>query len=137
MSLAYEVLRFVDRAFKQPSDASDPILLKRLQKYANEAWEGIVALHAPASPMTWECRTNLIGTSQRTNRIGFRFPRPVEIVGFLPTLIVYGTSAALITPSTDDLMVSIDTGTPIATTAGNTVASRVFSSSADTGTGLP
>src|SRR6187399_2263788 len=35
------------------------------------------------------------------------------------------------------LMVSIDTGTPIATTAGNTVASRVFSSSADTGTGSP
>lgn len=124
MSLAYEVLRYVDRAFKQPADASDPILLKRLQKYANEAWEGIVALHAPASPMTWECRTNLVGTAQRTNRIQFRYPRPVEIVGFLPTLIVYGTNPALITPSTDDLMVSIDTDNQNYLTSGEGVSSN-------------
>jgi hypothetical protein len=124
MSLAYIAKRFVDRAFKNPADASDPTLLNQLLKAADEAWEGIVALHAPASPMTWEVRTNLASTAQRTNRIGFRYPRPVEIVGMLPTLVVYGTNGALITPSTDDLMVSIDTDNQNYLTSGEGVSSN-------------
>jgi hypothetical protein len=124
MSLAYDVLRFVNRAFQSPADASDPTLLRRLQKSAEDAWEGIVALHAPASPMTWEVRTNLASTVQRTNRISFRYPRPVEIVGFLPTLVVYGAQVALLTPSTDDLMVAIDTDNQNYLTSGEGVSSN-------------
>lgn len=124
MSLAYETLRFINRAFQNPADASDPVLLNRLKKYADEAWEGIVALHAPASPMTWEVRTNLVGTVQSTNRVSYRYPRPVEIVGFLPTLIVYGTDPTKLTPSTDDLMVAIDTDNQNYLTAGEGVSSN-------------
>lgn len=108
MSLAYEVLRYINRSRRNPTDAGDPNLLARLEKYAKQAWEGIVALHAPASPMTWETRMIMRGATQTSNRTPFRFPRPVEIVGFLPTLIPLSTGGAS-TPSTDVLQVSIDT----------------------------
>jgi hypothetical protein len=136
MSLSYEVFRFIDRVRKQPSDGSDPRLLSRLEVYAKEAFEGIVALHAPASPMTWESSTLLNGAVQTTNRIGFRYPRPVEIVGFFPTLVVLepeDEDSDLITPSTDVISVSIDTdnqnyltsGEGISTNAGGTAGPYV------------
>jgi hypothetical protein len=65
-----------------------------------------------------------VSTVQRTNRISFRYPRPVEIVGFLPTLVVYGTQALLLTPSTDDLMVAIDTDNQNYLTSGEGVSSN-------------
>jgi hypothetical protein len=127
MSLSYTVLKFVDRVRKQPADGSDPRLLQLLEKYAKEAWEGIVALHAPASPMTWEVSTSMTGATQETNRQAFTFPRPVEIVGFWPTLTVLASGGAS-TPSTDSIQVSIDTdnqnylssGEGISTVAGTT-----------------
>jgi hypothetical protein len=130
MSLAYEVLRFVDRATKRPADASDPRLLARLEAYARDAWEGIVALHAPASPMTWEVVTVLRGAVQLSNRVSFRFPRPVEIVGFYPTIIPLATptTTGILTPTTNTIAVSMDTdnqnyltsGDGISTPAGGT-----------------
>lgn len=110
MSLAFEALRFVQRAYQNPSDASNPALLERLKKSAENAWEGIVALHAPASPMTWQSRAMILGAVQQTNRVSFRFPRPVEIVGFLPILtVIPSDDDTLQTPSTDVIDVQIDT----------------------------
>jgi len=132
MSLAYETLRYINRARRNPADAGDPNLLARLEKYAKQAWEGIVALHAPASPMTWETRMIMRGATQTSNRTPFTFPRPVEIVGFLPTLIQV-TTGALITPTTDVIQVSIDTdnqnyltsGEGISTNAGGNIGPYV------------
>jgi hypothetical protein len=132
MSLAFETLKFIQRVRRQPSDGSDPNLLARLEKYAKQAWEGIVALHAPASPMTWETRMIMRGTVQTSNRTPFTFPRPVEIVGILPTLIKV-TTGGLITPTTDVLQVSIDTdnqnyltsGEGISTNAGGNIGPYV------------
>ncbi len=123
MSLAFEVLRFVDRAFKSPADASNPVLLKKLEAYAKLAWEGIVALHAPASPMTWESVLIMRGAVQETTRTFFTFPRPVEIVGFFPTLIVLTTGGA-ITPSTDVIKVRIDSDNQNNLTAGEGVSTN-------------
>jgi len=131
MSLAYAALRFIDRARKVPADASDPRLLDMLEKAAINAFEGIVALTAPASPMTWECNVNLLGNTQESNRISYRYPRPVEIVGYYPTLVVFGTVG--ITPSTDSIAVSIDTdnqnyltsGEGVSTNAGGTAGPYV------------
>ena len=123
MSLSYEILKYITRVRQQPQDGSDPILLARLEKYAKEAWEGIVALHAPASPMTWETRLIFTGAAQKTNRQAFRFPRPVEIVGFLPTLVVLSTGGA-ITPSTDDILVSMDTDNQNYLTSGDGVSTN-------------
>jgi hypothetical protein len=132
MSLAFEALKYINRARRNPADAGDPNLLARLEKYAKQAWEGIAALHAPASPMTWEVRMKMLGSVQTSNRTPFTFPRPVEIVGFLPTIITI-TNGALITPNSDVLQVSIDTdmqqnltsGEGISTNAGGNVGPYV------------
>lgn len=106
--LGYDVLRYINRVRQRPSDAGDPTLLNILEKKAKEAFEGVVALTAPASPMTWETVQLLTGGVQQTNRQSFRFPRPVEIVGFHPTLVILATGGA-ITPSLDTVAVQIDT----------------------------
>ncbi len=138
MSLGYEVLRFVDRALADPTAASDPRLLSRLQKYAREAFEGIVALHAPASPMTWETRSILRGSTPQGPRVPFRFPRPVEIVGFFPSVIpILPASGGGTVPTTDSISCAIDTdnqnymtsGDGISTNAGGTAGPFVTLSS--------
>lgn len=133
MSLAYAVLRFIDRARKVPADASDPRLLDIIEKAAINAFEGIVALTAPASPMTWECNVVLPGGTQESNRVSFRYPRPVEIVGFYPSLVVFGVDDDLLTPSNDSISVCIDTdnqnyltsGEGVSTNAGGTAGPYV------------
>ena len=123
MSLGYEVLRFIDRVRRQPADGSDPRLLSRLEVYAKEAFEGLVALHAPASPMTWEINTFMLGNVQTTNRQSFRFPRPVEIIGFYPTLVIDDAAGGgPVTPSTDAIAVSIDTDNQAYLTSGDGVS---------------
>src|ERR1700682_2683300 len=124
MSLGYEVLRYVDRCFRNPTDAGDPRLLKRLESYAKEAFEGIVALHAPASPMTWEINTIMVGSVQTSVRQSFRFPRPVEIVGFMPTgVVATPTAGGAVTPSTDTTAVQIDTNNQASLTSADGVSS--------------
>jgi len=126
MSLSYEILRFVDRVRRQPADGSDPRLLARLEKYAKEQFEGIVALHAPASPMTWEANTFMPGDTQTTNRQGFTFPRPVEIVGFYPTILRVPPEGEpedeLVLPTLDAIAVSIDSDTESYLTVGDGVS---------------
>lgn len=138
MSLGYEVLRFVDRVRKAPADGSDPRLLSRLEKYAKEVFEGIVALHAPASPMTWEVVSILRGSTIAGPRQPFRFPRPVEIVGFFPTVIpILPASGGATIPTTDSIACQIDTdnqnyitsGDGISTNAGGTAGPFVTLSS--------
>ena len=124
MSLGYEMLRYIDRVRRDPASGSDPRLLARLEKYAREAFEGIVALHAPASPMTWEINTFLDGTVQTTQRNSFRFPRPVEIVGFFSTLVIdVAASEDLFTPSLDDIAVQIDTDNQAYLTSADGISS--------------
>lgn len=107
MSLSYDILRFGARALTDPQFASDPNVWKRLMKEARDAFEGIVALHAPMSPLTYESSALLQGSVQASNRIPFRFPWPVEIVGFFPTLVTPVTEDG-ITPGIDDIRVQID-----------------------------
>lgn len=124
MSLGYEVLRFIDRVRRQPDAGTNPRLLARLEEYAREAFEGIVALHAPASPMTWELNTFLDGEVQTTQRNSFRFPRPVEIVGFFSTLVVPITEDEdLLTPSLDAIAVQIDTDNQAYLTSADGISS--------------
>lgn len=126
MSFAYEVLRFIDRAKRQPADAADPRLLARLERYAKEAFEGIVALHAPASPMTWEVVSVLRGSTLQGPRVPFRFPRPVELVGFLPTIIpIIPSSGGGTVPTSDSIAVQIDTDNQNYLTSGDGISTNV------------
>jgi len=126
MSLGYEVLRYVDRIRRAPADGSDPRLLARLEKYAKEAFEGIVALHAPASPMTWEVVSILRGSTLEGPRQPFRFPRPVEIVGFFPTVIpILPASGGGTVPTADSIAVKIDTDNQNYITSGDGISTNV------------
>lgn len=122
MNLAYTVLRYIYRARQRPSDAGDPSLLAILEKQATEAFEGIVALTAPASPMTWEINANMLGAVQTTNRVAFRFPRPVEIVGFYPTLTIAAAGGGPTSPSTDVIAVQMDTDNQNYLTSGDGIS---------------
>lgn len=126
MSLAYEIRRYVDRIRRQPSDGSDPRLLDRLEKMASEAIDGVVALMAPSSPMTWESVSILRGAVQTGPRVAFRFPRPVEIVGYFPSLVVLNTpsTAGIITPSLDTISCQIDTDNQNYMTSGDGVSTQ-------------
>lgn len=124
MSLGYEVLRYVDRCFRNPTDAGDPRLLKRLESYAKEAFEGIVALHAPASPMTWEVNALMLGAVQTSIRQSFRFPRPVEIVGFFPSVVIATPAGGgAVSPSADTIAVQIDTDNQAYLTSADGISS--------------
>jgi hypothetical protein len=132
-SLAYTVLDFIDRLRKQPDAATDPRLLARLERFARESWDGaFVALHAPMAPLTWEARALLPSASPETNRIPLRFPRPVEILGFFPTVI--DTDAATgVSHTLNTLDVSLDinatdrvtSGEGVSTAAGGTAGTFV------------
>jgi len=129
MSIRYLVLRFVDRVRKQPSDGSDPRLLNQLEREAQESFDGsFVALSAPASPMSWESVSILRGSSLTGPRVPFRFPRPVEICGFMPTIlpILPATGGATI-PTTDSIACAIDTDNQNYLTAGDGISTNAGS----------
>lgn len=120
MGLPYEVLRWATRAIKDPNYASDPVVIDKLSRWAKDAFEGIVALHAPVSPMTWEVNTVLLNTTTESQRQPFRFPWPVEIIGMFPTVIDITTGEAF-SASTNHIRVRIDTDAQNYTTSGEGV----------------
>ncbi len=133
MGLAYEVMLSAQRALSDPTFANNPQVWKRLQKWASDAFDGIVALHAPMSPLTWETNTLLLGSQQQSNRQTFRFPWPVEIIGFLPSIIIPPQESEAIVPGVDDIRVQIDidsqnymtSGDGLSTPAGGSVGNFV------------
>jgi len=129
MSLRYKILSFVDRARKQPAAASDPRLLDDLDRAAQESFDGsFVAMSAPASPMSWESVSILRGATLTGPRVPFRFPRPVEIVGFLPTVLpILPASGGGTVPTTDSIACAIDTDNQNYLTAGDGISTNAGS----------
>lgn len=114
-NLSYAVLDFLSRVKLSPADATDPRLLGRLERMARAAFDGaMVALHAPVAPLTWEVNVLLsnvagAGVQPETPRVPLTYPRPVQIVGFLPVVVNAAAPAgAELTPTTNDVLVSID-----------------------------
>lgn len=132
MGLPYEVVRYCSRALSDPQYASDPNVLKKLLNWGKDAFEGIVALHAPMAPLTWEINTLFTADVVQSNRIPFRFPWPVEIIGMLPIVRSVGNQEGVV-PTVNDVRVQIDTdaqnymtsGQGVATPAGGTVGNFV------------
>jgi hypothetical protein len=132
MGLPYEVVRFCARALRDPQYASDPNVLQKLANWGKDAFEGIVALHAPMAPLTWEVNVLFPSAQPQSNRQPFRFPWPVEIIGMLPIVRSVGSQEAT-APTINDVRVQIDTdaqnymtsGDGVATPAGGTVGAFV------------
>jgi hypothetical protein len=94
---------------------------------AQEAFDGsFVAEVAPASPHTWEAVAVLRGSTLTGPRVPFRFPRPVEICGFLPTVMpILPASGGAAVPTTDSIAVQVDTDNENYITAGDGISTNL------------
>jgi len=126
MSLAYTVLKFVRRARTVPVDATDPRVLSALEGAAQKSFDGAwVAMSAPIAPLTWEIATTLISTQLEGPRIRLDLPRPMEVVGFFPSIVVTGRNPLLTNPTLTDLLVSIDANEEERITSGQGITTNV------------
>lgn len=109
-SLRARILDFVNFARNMPGRASAPEELQALEKAAYDSADGMFAAeHAPIAPMTWEERVILLGADLISERVAFKFPYAMEVVGMFPTLsIVLPVAGGLVVPTTSDIDVSID-----------------------------
>lgn len=73
-----------------------------------QALSQYIALTAPRAQLTREVSIYLSAGDVESDRVQIEFPRPVEIVGFEPTLVDVDPSTGLIVPTLDDVLVSID-----------------------------
>jgi hypothetical protein len=83
MSLRFKVLSFIDAARRNPAQASNAEWLNTLEADAFSTLDGAYyAECAPVAPFTWEQRVILLGSDIRSERMPFRFPYAVQILGF-------------------------------------------------------
>jgi hypothetical protein len=78
------------------------------ERLSKELDGGSVALVAPAAPYTWEMQAVLQGTANTTGRVPVKFPRPVEVLGFIPTIITQDPAAGGVDATLDDVSVLLD-----------------------------
>ena len=62
------------------------------------------ANHAPVAPFSWEFEADLDGDTEQTARIPLRFSRPVQILGFYPSVINNADLGQLEQPTTDHVL---------------------------------
>lgn len=63
---------------------------------------------AAVAPYTWEAQAVLGRTVLQTGRIPLRFAKPVQIVGFYPSVIADSNVGGLLVPTLDDILVLLD-----------------------------
>jgi len=89
MNLREILLGYVSRARTSPVVASDPGELGTLEKAALDNLDlGFATLAAPIAPWTYEVRTLLSALLPDTNRVSFKFPWMVNVVGMQATLSI-------------------------------------------------
>lgn len=106
--LRFDVLEWISRVRERPVLASDPDELRTLAERARHDWGGgFVAQHQPVAPYTWEQTVVLRSAAASSDRVQFRLPFGVEIVGMWPSLEPLGTGAAPL-PTLAAISVAID-----------------------------
>lgn len=64
------------------------------------------ALHAPVAPHTEEARVDLDSAGTESERVAFRWARPVRILGLYASLVITGTGQT--DPTLDDILCLLD-----------------------------
>jgi hypothetical protein len=108
--LNFELLRFIQRVRRQPTDGSDPNLLDKLEKMALDDLEGChVALSAPMANLTWESKVDLLKTDDESPNGLLSFTEPVTVLGFFPTVVpkILPVAGGSVAGTLDDLEVSV------------------------------
>jgi len=107
--LAYEVLRLLDAAERDPGVIRDRNMTDRIRRMARRSFDGaFVALQAPMAPESWEALAVLPSAKEETPTTLLEFPEPVEVVGFYMAVRPAATPlAGQFFPTTDDVQVSV------------------------------
>jgi len=108
--LNFEILRYIQRVRRQPTDGSDPALLDKLEQLALSDLSGShVALSAPFANETWESKVDLLKTDEQSQVGSLDFTEPVLVLGFFPIVVpkVLPVAGGAVAGTLDDLEVSV------------------------------
>lgn len=114
MALSADVEDFVSEALDKPDFAVRPENLRALRNKARASLQGMhTALVAPNSPYSWENRVIVPVAAGLAERIAYKFPQNMDVVGFNPVLTDLGVVAPSFVPgnvlsSQNDWDVAID-----------------------------
>lgn len=137
MNLPTAVLSFLQRTGAHPELATNPEERAMLKNAALKSLDGMhTALTSPNAPYNWENRVILLSAAPQSNRITFKFPQNMDVVGFNPVLCDLGVIAPSfvppnVLPSLSDLDVSIDINNENVLTNLSGVSSSVVGASLD------
>lgn len=108
MSFRGRVIEFVNRALVRPALGSDPAELEELKEAARRSWDGAFAAeHAPIAPLSWEERVLLSGDGNPSERVAFKFPQAMEVVGIF-AFVETVTNGQLVIPTMTSIDVYLD-----------------------------
>jgi hypothetical protein len=108
MSFRGEVIAWARAVLIRPALGSDPAELNQLIEDAKRSWDGAFAAeHAPIAPLSWEERVLLSGTGVQSERVAFKFPQAMEIVGMF-AFVETVTDGALVVPTLSSIDVYLD-----------------------------
>lgn len=125
VQLASAVLRYLGEIRSNPALAVDPGRLAELERWASqEMGHNAIATSAPMAPLTWTLRTQLLATADESAVVELdTFGRPVEIVGFLPSVLALQADPAVEPPlKAFDVNISRTQGDTRNITSGNQTA---------------
>jgi hypothetical protein len=107
-SLADVVLSLVSRAKARPNAALDPETVRVLERMAyDDASSLFGALHAPVAEDTVEIHSRIAAINSESVSEPLVFERPVEILGFLPTLVDEALPAPSRVATLSDILVEL------------------------------
>jgi hypothetical protein len=108
MSFRGEVIAWARAVLIRPALGSDPAELNQLIEDAKRSWDGAFgAEHAPIAPLSWEERVLLSGDGNPSERVAFKFPQAMEIVGMF-AFVETVTNGNLVVPTTTSIDVYLD-----------------------------
>lgn len=98
-NLVSEVESFVSEALDKPDFAVRPENLRALRNKARSSLQGMhTALVSPNAPYSWENRVIIPSAAALSERIAFKFPQNMDVVGFNPVLTDLGVVAPTFVP---------------------------------------
>jgi hypothetical protein len=110
MSLREIILEHVNRVSRNPAAGSDPGELEWLSRMAREdESESFSVLCSGKAPLSWEERVLMLSADTQSERVAFKFPYAMEVVGMFPVISrVLPVGGGLVVPTEMDIDVQID-----------------------------
>jgi hypothetical protein len=110
MSLISRVIEYVNRVNRNPTLGSDPGELDALMRAArSDEGDSFSVLASGKAPLSWEERVILLSGDGSSERVAFKFPYAMEVVGMFPVIEpILPAQVGLVAPSIMSVDVQID-----------------------------